>query len=51
MVKLVTNDIAKRGGCATCFWISYLELPRVCRVGDRILIDRGAALLQVACIR
>ncbi|XP_033296966.1 pyruvate kinase-like [Bombus bifarius] len=50
MVKLVTNNIAKRGGCATCFWISYLELPRVCRVGDRILIDRGAALLQVTCI-
>ncbi|KAK1135270.1 hypothetical protein K0M31_008041 [Melipona bicolor] len=50
LVKLVTDDIAKRGGSAKCFWISYSELPRVCRVGDRILIDRGAALLQVSCI-
>ncbi|CAK9829804.1 Pyruvate kinase PKLR [Anthophora retusa] len=51
LVRLVTNDIAKRGGCARCFWISYSELPRVCRPGDRILIDRGTALLQVTCIR
>ncbi|KAK9298554.1 hypothetical protein QLX08_008146 [Tetragonisca angustula] len=49
-VKLVTDDIAKRGGSAKCFWISYPELPRVCREGDRILIDRGTALLQVSCI-
>ncbi|KAF3423639.1 hypothetical protein E2986_13158 [Frieseomelitta varia] len=50
LVKLVTDDIAKRGGSAKCFWISYSELPRVCREGDRILIDRGTALLQVSCI-
>ncbi|XP_029044342.2 pyruvate kinase PKM-like [Osmia bicornis bicornis] len=50
-VKLVTNDTAKRGGCAKCFWTSYPNLPRVCRPGDKILIDRGAALLQVKCVR
>lgn len=50
-MKLVTDDIAKRGGSAKCFWISYSELPRVCREGDKILIDRGAALLRVSCIR
>ncbi|XP_076655565.1 pyruvate kinase [Halictus rubicundus] len=50
-VKLVTTVIAKRAGCATCFWVSYPELPRVCRPGDKILIDRGVALLQVVCIR
>ncbi|CAD1478791.1 unnamed protein product, partial [Heterotrigona itama] len=50
-VKLVTDDAAKRGGSAKCFWISYSELPRVCRAADRILIDRGAALLQVSCIQ
>ncbi|XP_017762660.1 PREDICTED: pyruvate kinase-like [Eufriesea mexicana] len=50
MAKLVTDDMTKRAGNAKCFWISYRDLPRVCRPGDRILIDRGAALLQVACI-
>ncbi|XP_076763134.1 pyruvate kinase [Xylocopa sonorina] len=50
MVKLVTDSIARRAGCASCFWVSYRELPRVCRPGDRILIDRGAALLRVTCI-
>ncbi|XP_031773055.1 pyruvate kinase-like [Apis florea] len=49
-VKLVTQDIAKRAGCATCFWVSYPNLPRICQVGDRILVDRGAVLLQVTCI-
>ncbi|KOC58949.1 Pyruvate kinase isozymes R/L [Habropoda laboriosa] len=51
LVRLVTNDIAKRAGSAGCFWISYSELPRICRSGDRILIDRGTVLLQVTCIR
>ncbi|XP_017893500.2 pyruvate kinase-like [Ceratina calcarata] len=51
MVRLVTDNIAKRAGCSSCFWISYPDLPRVCRPGDRLLIDRGAALLQVTCIR
>lgn len=51
MVKLVTQDIAKRAGRATCFWVSYPNLPRICQVGDRILIDKGAVLLQVTCIR
>lgn len=51
MVKLVTQDIAKRAGHATCFWVSYPNLPRICQVGDRILIDKGAVLLQVTCIR
>ncbi|XP_016914153.3 pyruvate kinase [Apis cerana] len=50
MVKLVTQDIAKRAGRATCFWVSYPNLPRICQVGDRILIDKGAVLLQVTCI-
>ncbi|XP_076226794.1 pyruvate kinase [Nomia melanderi] len=50
-VKLVTNDLAKRAGCASCFWVSYPELPRICRPADKILIDRGAVLLQVSCVR
>ncbi|XP_076296623.1 pyruvate kinase [Lasioglossum baleicum] len=50
-VKIVTNIVAKRAGCAACFWVSYPELPRVCRPGDKILIDRGVALLQVVCVR
>ncbi|XP_012141373.1 pyruvate kinase isoform X2 [Megachile rotundata] len=51
IVRLVTNDLAKRAGSACCFWISYPNLPRVCRPGDKILIDRGAAILQVRCVR
>ncbi|KZC14922.1 Pyruvate kinase, partial [Dufourea novaeangliae] len=49
-VKLVTNDLAKRAGSACCFWVSYPELSRICRPGDKILIDRGAVLLQVSCV-
>ncbi|XP_076374838.1 pyruvate kinase [Megalopta genalis] len=51
VVKLLTNDVAKRAGCVNCFWVSYPELPRVCRPGDKILIGRGVALLQVCCVR
>ncbi|XP_078036483.1 pyruvate kinase [Augochlora pura] len=51
VVKLLTNVVAKRAGCVNCFWVSYPNLPRVCRPGDRILIGRGVALLQVCCVR
>ncbi|XP_054016574.1 pyruvate kinase PKM-like [Hylaeus anthracinus] len=50
-VKLVTDDTLKRAGCRSCFWVSYPELPRICRPGDRILIDRGSVELRVACVR
>ncbi|KAG7213001.1 hypothetical protein KM043_002339 [Ampulex compressa] len=50
VVRLLTNEVAKRAGCASCFWVSYSDLPRICRVGDRILIDRGPPLLRVTCI-
>ncbi|XP_046742507.1 pyruvate kinase PKM-like [Diprion similis] len=49
-VKLLVEDNMKRTGCDKCFWVSYPDLPRFCKVGDKIYIDRGAVILETTCV-
>ncbi|XP_023290529.1 pyruvate kinase [Orussus abietinus] len=49
-LRLLTNKKVKLAGTATCFWVSYPDLPKKCQIGDQILLDRGAMTLQVTAI-
>lgn len=49
-VKLSVDDGIKRAGCDKCFWVSYPDLPRVTKVGDKIYLDRGSVVLEASCV-
>ncbi|KAK0181900.1 hypothetical protein PV327_000084 [Microctonus hyperodae] len=44
-VKLLSDKQTHDG--SNSFWTSYRDLPRLSRVGDRIILDRGAVCLKV----
>jgi len=46
-VRVTTDTAFKDKGCKACFWVDYMNMPKVVKVGSMIYIDDGLLGLKV----